>query len=660
MKTARSVPVLIALALLFPGLSGVTGADEEVTTESGTTAAGHGFGPGVLPGWEYAKVSSPDGESWVAVIWGRGNVEATKGAIWVVGMWTRYIGGAQVYDQTGALISRSKPLAVRAYFMQRFDAIYEYNDTNGDGIANVIRANRPISPDQVIAHEPVYKAVSLRTHWEKTASSTEVVDGKKMWNLTLTATDLPYIVIGDPSKVNQSAGDWKLNSVSFTFHLTAWREAADVTVPVFNITVDKSVTPPNVTTTPAGTKSFSANITKVRAKEDHEFEGWDFDSNNSAPGLVLETHMAWGYWLWSRAPSWMAAAWVERVVRAGGKVSLTESQPDDFVADAGDESLPDADGDLNETDKVVKIGGERRIDFSGNWQREGRLTWSSGTSVWVSPLISEPAKGSVYFQVQGARRFVWDSPLPGVKLVGVYLMGGFSYPGGPYFKVRHDPESEMDMGDVQIPDRDNAPPAASIAALPRSEYTDEESVELNGSGSSDPDGDLLTYEWREGSELLGTGPVLNRTFGVGDHTVNLTVSDDGATGRASVSFKVTKANHPPVALIASPKAGKEYRSDETVKLDATGTTDPDGDALTYTWTEGSKTLGTGATLKKKFGEGTHTVRLTVSDGRGGTDEATVTFRVKKAPAPGFELALLSLALAAAALLAWRRRERAAE
>ncbi|MGQ9583259.1 MAG: PKD domain-containing protein [Thermoplasmatota archaeon] len=656
MKRAGLVALLTVLALLLTGLPGGAGADEEVVTDSGTTAAGQGFGPGVPAGWDYAKISSPNGEAWVAVVWGRGNSEATKGAIWVLGMWTRCIGGAQVYDEAGALVSRSKPLTVKTYYMQRFDALYEFNDTNGDGIANVIRANRPISAAEVIAHEPVYKAVNLRTHWEKTGSSTEVVDGKKLWNLTLTATDLRYVVIGNESRVDQTAGDWKLNRVSFTFHLAGWRETANVTVPMFNITVDKSVTPPNVTTSPAGTRSFTANITRVRAKEDHEFEGWDFDPNNSAPGLVLETHLAWGYWIWSRAPAWLSAAWLEREAQAAGRLSFGESSPDDVMVDAGDETLPDADSEANASDTVKKIGAERRIDFSGNWQREGRLTWTSETSVWADSNATDPGTGSVNFQVQGARRFIWDSPLPGVKLVGVYLMGGFSYSGGPYYRVRHDPTSEMDMSEPQIPDRDNAPPTARIAELPKSEYTNEEAVLLNASGSSDPDGDPLRFEWREGTNVLGTDAVLNMTFEVGSHTIALTVSDDGATNATSVSFSVSKANHPPTARIVSPTAGKEYKTSDTVKLDATGSLDPDGDALTYTWTEGAKTLGTGLTIKKKFGEGTHTVKLTVSDGRGGTGEATVTFKVKEAPAPGFELALAALALAGAAALSSRGRE----
>ena len=50
---------------------------------------------------------------------------------------------------------------------------------------------------------------------------------------------------------------------------------------------------------------------------------------------------------------------------------------------------------------------------------------------------------------------------------------------------------------------------------------------LDGSGSSDVDGVITGYEWREGATLLST--VVNPTldFTVGVHTVTLTVTDDG-------------------------------------------------------------------------------------------------------------------------------------
>jgi hypothetical protein len=55
-----------------------------------------------------------------------------------------------------------------------------------------------------------------------------------------------------------------------------------------------------------------------------------------------------------------------------------------------------------------------------------------------------------------------------------------------------------------------------------------QAVTLDGSGSSDVDGTLVNYEWREGSTVLGSGPspTLNVNFPLGAHTIKLIVTDD--------------------------------------------------------------------------------------------------------------------------------------
>jgi hypothetical protein len=113
-----------------------------------------------------------------------------------------------------------------------------------------------------------------------------------------------------------------------------------------------------------------------------------------------------------------------------------------------------------------------------------------------------------------------------------------------------------------------------------------------------------------------------------------TVDQGGATATFSgvIEFSIfvglqPTANRPPVA-----DAGPDQvisvgaRCQAAVTLDGTGSTDPDGDTLTYTWT-GSFGTASGGNPTVNLALGTHTIALTVSDGRGGTASDTVIVKV---------------------------------
>jgi hypothetical protein len=80
-------------------------------------------------------------------------------------------------------------------------------------------------------------------------------------------------------------------------------------------------------------------------------------------------------------------------------------------------------------------------------------------------------------------------------------------------------------------------------------------VTLNGGRSSDPDGDALTYEWREGSVIVGRAASIVVAPSMGAHTYTLTVSD-GKGGTASDDVVVTRFDGTPprISVSLSPRS----------------------------------------------------------------------------------------------------------
>jgi hypothetical protein len=114
-------------------------------------------------------------------------------------------------------------------------------------------------------------------------------------------------------------------------------------------------------------------------------------------------------------------------------------------------------------------------------------------------------------------------------------------------------------------------------------------VTLDGSGSSDPDGDTLSYSW---SQVSGTQVQLANAAGAkpsftasatGTYVFELSVADAKVSSTPdTVTVRVLKQNTAPVA-----EAGddQDTKVGTLVRLDAGASYDPDTDAVTCTWTQ---------------------------------------------------------------------------
>lgn len=183
----------------------------------------------------------------------------------------------------------------------------------------------------------------------------------------------------------------------------------------------------------------------------------------------------------------------------------------------------------------------------------------------------------------------------------------------------------------------NLPPKPVIEAPER--VCSGETVHLSAAKSTDSPGETLSYHWNFGDGTTAEGAEADHVFASGG-AHNATLSLDDGRGTACSKAQIAKTiyvNSPPVVMVNGPVslcASKPAGAMEA-NFTASGSRDPDGNALTYAWDFGDGTQGAGERVSHAYAQGgRYTAIVTVNDGTGSacsTATATVPVMLNHPP-----------------------------
>jgi PKD repeat protein len=177
-----------------------------------------------------------------------------------------------------------------------------------------------------------------------------------------------------------------------------------------------------------------------------------------------------------------------------------------------------------------------------------------------------------------------------------------------------------------------AAPVAVAAALSYNSDVGPLYVGFSAEGSTDSDGDILSWDWDFGDGNSASGELVNHTFNdPGSYTVNLIVEDSDGLGDND-SLTVVVLNQPPVAVATSDTSSGA--APVVIQFTGNASYDPDdsGSIATYSWNfgDGNSSNDPNPSHGYEIG-GQINAELTVTDNLGGTDFAIVALDIDEPP-----------------------------
>ena len=233
----------------------------------------------------------------------------------------------------------------------------------------------------------------------------------------------------------------------------------------------------------------------------------------------------------------------------------------------------------------------QRVDPAESAQPAGTCTLDGGSSITGMEFYDGGSGASGYpsaydgslFFADYARNCIWvmkagTNGLPDATKVGVFegTLGPVDLENAPDGSLYYVSLSQGKVHRIAY-ESDNRAPVARATATP-DHGNAPLAVQLSATGSSDADGDALTYAWDlDGDGQFDDSPSVSpsKTYSTpGEYRPRVRVTDpDGATGTADVAVNV---GGPPVPKITSPAVGVMYDANQIIQFSGSATDPDDG------------------------------------------------------------------------------------
>lgn len=311
---------------------------------------------------------------------------------------------------------------------------------------------------------------------------------------------------------------------------------------------------------------------------------------------------------------------------------LDEFQYSNYTLKKGSQAGSSGKGDCDDfsillSALIESIGGTPRIVFAyspdgghaytevylgkeSNRDVDRMLTWLRTTYNANNVYIhANPENGDVWLNMDW-----WKDP------------GGANHPGGPFYRAA----TQIPM---YIKENEDKTPLTSIEnILPSSFFTYsplqpevDEWVSFDASGSIDPDGKIVDYEWDFGDGETAHGitkSVCRHSYsGSGKFMVNLTVTDNEGDNSTKIVEIDVKEPFPEAIATYSPE---EPKVGEVITFDASQSKTKRGEIIEYDWDFDDGYSGNRVVIDHQFlKSGTYNVKLTVITDKGAINSSII-------------------------------------